>query len=90
MKNEDNFKFAKEFDTKGLKFDEAEMVSAIYDQLLFLQKKMNGVMMPTSKEDQYALMLKNIRDEVQNLINDYVQDEENAERVSFYRLGDQS
>ena len=90
MINEDNFKFAKEFDTKGLKFDEAEMVSAIYDQLLFLQKKMNGVIMPTSKEDQYAFMLKNIRDEVQNLINDYVQDEENAERVSFYRLGDQS
>ena len=55
MKNEDNFKFAKEFDTKGLKFDEAEMVNAIYDQLLFLQKKMNGVIMPTSKEDQYAL-----------------------------------
>jgi len=90
MKIEDNFKFAKEFDTKGLKFDEVEMVNAIYDQLLFLQKKMNGVMMPTSKEDQYAFMLKNIRDEVQNLINDYVQDEENAERVSFYRLGDQS
>jgi hypothetical protein len=90
MVNEENFKFAKEFDTKGLKFDEVEMVNAIYDQLLFLQKKMNGVMMPQSKEDQYAFMLKNIRDELQNLIDVYVEDEENAERVSFYSLGDQS
>ena len=90
MVNDENFKFAKEFDTNGLSFDEVEMVNAIYDQLLFLQKKMNGVMMPQSKEDQYAFMLKNMSDEMQNLIDAYVKDENNAERVSFYNLGDQS
>jgi|TARA_R110000782_G_scaffold205024_1_gene293389 hypothetical protein len=90
MVNDENFKFAEEFDTNGLSFDEVEMVNAIYDQLLFLQKKMNGVMMPQSKEDQYAFMLKNMSDEVQNLIDAYVKDENNAERVSFYNLGDQS
>jgi hypothetical protein len=67
---------------------EYELLCEIYDRLLYIQKRSTTAFDPENELDRKPFMLKNIKDELETVINKYCIEDADSDRPTYYRLVD--
>ena len=67
---------------------EYEYLCEIYDTLLYIQKRSTTAFDPENELDRKPFMLKNIKDELETVINKYCKEDADSDRPTYYRLVD--
>ena len=56
------------------------------DLIAYVNRSSNFAMLPTDPKDEKPFMLQQLSSQIKKAIKNYIEDPDNEERVSFYRL----